>query len=398
MHKPVLVIMAGGTGGHVFPGLAVAAKMLNLGWQVQWIGTRDKMEADIVPKHNINIHFVDIGGVRGKSWQTKLKTPFVLFSALIQAKRILSTINPDVVLGMGGYASGPGGLACKLLSIPLIVHEQNAVFGMTNFYLSKIATKTLTGFDLCKSVHKKPKQTHFVGNPIREGFFEIPLKKYDECDDVDSTINVLVVGGSLGALALNQIVPEVLEKVVQSSAAINLNVRHQAGAGKHHDVINTYNKLSNEISAEVHEFIDDMIASFTWADIIVCRAGALTVAEVAGAGRAAIFVPLPIAVDDHQTANAHYLSEQGAALVIQQTQLAQDLPDAILQLSSNHKLRLDTASQARQLSQSSATYAVADVIQTVAHSRVTSKKQATSTQDSAKQDTSSKQGMNGNGN
>ena len=351
---PRLLIMAGGTGGHVFPGLAVAHYMQTIGWQIDWMGTADKMEAELVPKHGISIHFIDIGGVRGKGLATKLKTPFRLLKAFMQARKLLKKLQPNAVLGMGGYASGPGGLAAYTLGIPLLVHEQNAVFGMTNKYLSKLAAYTLTGFDLSHPSNNldNAKKLHFVGNPIRNGFFTIPEMQVK----ADAAINILIVGGSLGALALNQQVPSILKSLM---ATFTIAVKHQSGKNKQLEVIAEYENLAN---CDVLEFIDDMESTFAWADIIICRAGALTVAEVAGSGRAAIFVPLPIAVDDHQTANARSLSDNGAAILLPQTEIKTSLKTHLMTLCEHHKLRLDMGKKARQLARAEATQAVSEFI------------------------------------
>lgn len=383
MNSPLLVIMAGGTGGHVFPGLAVAQHMRDKAWDVQWIGTADKMEAQLVPKHNITIHFINIGGVRGKSLLTKCLTPFKLLGALVQSFILLRKLNPSVVLGMGGYASGPGAIAAWLLNIPIVVHEQNAVFGMTNRYLAKISTYTLTGFDISavtKTKHRIPKKIHYVGNPIRQGFYDInpkvvlgthssneaPKKNINTPEQVqtenDETINILIVGGSLGALALNEIVPTVLSELDKS---YTIKVVHQSGRNKHVQVQQAYDNIQNNV--QVIEFIDDMEVVFDWADIIICRAGALTVAEVAGAGRVAIFVPLPIAVDDHQSANAQYLSDKGGALLIQQSQLATLLPNALVDLCSCASKRHTMAAIARTYAHENATEEVAKFIQQAAN-------------------------------
>jgi UDP-N-acetylglucosamine--N-acetylmuramyl-(pentapeptide) pyrophosphoryl-undecaprenol N-acetylglucosamine transferase len=360
MNKHSVVIMAGGTGGHVFPGLAVASLMREKGWQVEWIGTADKMEAQLVPKHGFNIHFINIGGLRGKSIITQLITPFKLAGALFQAIALLRKLKPSAVLGMGGYASGPGGIAAWLLQVPLVVHEQNAVFGMTNRYLAKMATFTLTGFDLAGVVpanaanKSSPSNTHYVGNPIRQDFFDIAPKHL-----ANSTqgLNILIVGGSLGALALNQIVPKVL---ITLGERFSVSVKHQSGANKHAQVQAAYHNMPN---VEVIEFIDNMQSAFSWSDIIICRAGALTVAEVAGAGRVAIFVPLPSAVDDHQSANARYLSDKGGALLIQQSALETSLLPALETVCLSLEKRDEIASIARASAHKNATFEVASFIE-----------------------------------
>ncbi len=348
-----LVIMAGGTGGHVFPGLAVAHKMQALGWQIHWIGTADKMEAQLVPKHGFTIHYIRIAGVRGKNIITKLSTPFMLLRAWMQARKLLQKIHPDVVLGMGGYASGPGGLAAYTLGIPIVIHEQNAVFGMTNRYLAKIASAALTGFNLSNTnhEHKAPKHCQFVGNPIRAEFYDVP-----PIEESQTHTNILIVGGSLGALALNQHLPQILKTL---SIRHKIAIKHQTGKGKLQQVEHDYGDCS---FAQAVEFIDDMQADFAWADLIICRAGALTVAEVAGAGRAAIFVPLPIAVDDHQTQNANILSSHGAAVTLAQADLPQQLPALLESLCSDRSTLQNMGRLAKDCAIQDATAKVARVL------------------------------------
>ncbi|MFT6268567.1 MAG: UDP-N-acetylglucosamine--N-acetylmuramyl-(pentapeptide) pyrophosphoryl-undecaprenol N-acetylglucosamine transferase [Alphaproteobacteria bacterium] len=378
MNNNLLVIMAGGTGGHVFPGLAVANHMREKDWNIEWIGTADKMEAQLVPKHGFAIHFIKIGGLRGKSLITKLLTPFKLLGALLQSITLLRKLKPSVVLGMGGYASGPGGIAAWLLNIPLIVHEQNAVFGMTNRYLARLATYTLTGFDLSSlqdadNTKRLPVNVNYVGNPIRKGFFDIAPSHLTNSNQVSNnpqhttTNNILIVGGSLGALALNQIVPRIL---LTLSRDFSISVMHQSGKNKYIQVQEAYQNMPN---VEVIEFIDNMESAFSWADIIICRAGALTVAEVAGAGRVAIFVPLPIAVDDHQTANAKYLSDQGAAILIPQAQLDSALLSILNDLCHSAKRRQEMALKAKSCAHRNATTEVATFIEKAVKIKLTSK-------------------------
>jgi UDP-N-acetylglucosamine--N-acetylmuramyl-(pentapeptide) pyrophosphoryl-undecaprenol N-acetylglucosamine transferase len=362
---PLLMVMAGGTGGHVFPGLAVAHHMHQMGWDVQWIGTADKMEAQLVPKHGFAIHFIKIGGMRGKSAINKLLSPFRLIIALIQSLLVFRRLRPTVVLGMGGYASGPGGIAAWLLNIPLVIHEQNAVFGMTNRYLARVARYTLTGFDLSgskllntpstKNSDKGLKQVancYYVGNPIREEFFAIKPKNIEKNADV----NILIVGGSLGALALNLTVPSVLSELTQK---YSLKIKHQSGKGKLEQVKIAYENMPN---VDVIEFIDNMQEAFDWSDIIICRSGALSVAEVAGAGRVAVFVPLPIAVDDHQTKNAKYLSEQQAAILIPQPQLEASLLSTLHDLCESVQTRINIAKAAKACAHKNATNDISSYI------------------------------------
>lgn len=367
VQQPLLVIMAGGTGGHVFPGLAVAKEMVKQGWRVEWFGTADKMEAQVVPKQGYTIHFLDVRGVRGKGLLAKLRSPFMLISSVLRARKLLQELQANAVLGMGGFASGPGGLAAWILGIPVIIHEQNAVFGMTNRYLAKVAKRVLCGFDIQNSAmaRRSPQNVEFVGNPVREEFFE--LAKTERTD----AFRILVVGGSLGALALNECIPAVIQKLRQT---YSIQVVHQAGKGKAAPVAKAYAAFATfatiQQSADtkvadqnrVLEFIDDIPTEFANADIVICRAGALTVAEVAATSSCAIFVPLPIAVDDHQTYNARSLSDNKAALLIQQDKLSGNLYSQLNELLSNPQQITDMGCKARSLSIQDATLKVTAAI------------------------------------
>lgn len=332
------LIMAGGTGGHVFPGLAVANALRNEGWDIHWLGTAERMEAQVVPKHDIPIHFIPVKGLRGKGVSARLQGAVALVKSLFSARRIIKRLQPDIVIGFGGYASGPGGVAAKSLGIPVIVHEQNAAAGMTNKLLSKIASRVLLGFNDAKEQFSGVgAKVHTVGNPVRDEIWQVMPKSVDiNASNSEATLenrgkrtdslNMLVVGGSLGAQILNETVPEtcgVLE---------GLSIKHQCGKGNSKSVAQAYKSAGADMSKiDVSDFIDDMAAAYEWADFIVCRAGALTVSEVAAAGRAAIFVPLPFAVDDHQTKNAQSLVKQNAALMIAQSVLKENLGQAVRQ-------------------------------------------------------------------
>lgn len=306
------LIMAGGTGGHVFPGLAVANALRKEGWDIHWLGTAERMEAQVVPKHDIPIHFIPVKGLRGKGVSARLQGAVALVKSLFSARRIIKRLQPDIVVGFGGYASGPGGVAAKSLGIPVIVHEQNAAAGMTNKLLSKFASCVLLGFNDAKEQFSGvADKVHTVGNPVRDEIWQVMPKAEDNnagahANNLENPLgnnsgdkqglNMLVVGGSLGAQILNETVPGtcgVLE---------GLSIKHQCGKGNSESVTQAYKSAGADMSkVDVSDFIDDMAAAYEWADFIVCRAGALTVSEVAAAGRAAIFVPLPFAVDDHQT-------------------------------------------------------------------------------------------------
>lgn len=307
-----LLVMAGGTGGHVFPGLAVADALRAQGWTIHWLGTADRMEADLVPAHGYPISFIPVQGVRGNGVRRLLAAPFRILKAILQARRVLREFRPDVVLGMGGFASGPGGVAAWLAGIPLVLHEQNAAAGMTNRLLSRLANRVLMGFD---GAFAPAAKVHYVGNPVRDAV--VALAQADQpAWQGERPLQVLIVGGSLGARILNQVVPAALAGVT------GLTVRHQTGKGNQAAVEQVWQAAGG--TATVSEFITDMAAAYAWADLIICRAGALTVAEVAAAGVPAIFVPLPHAVDDHQTRNAESLTRVGGALLMPQSTLTAD--------------------------------------------------------------------------
>jgi UDP-N-acetylglucosamine--N-acetylmuramyl-(pentapeptide) pyrophosphoryl-undecaprenol N-acetylglucosamine transferase len=300
-----IVIMAGGTGGHVFPALAVAQTLIEKGWQVSWLGTQKGLEGRVIPEQGIEIDWLSVAGVRGKGWLSKITAVLLLIKACIQAAKILRKRKPDVVLGMGGFVAGPGGLMAKLLGIPLIIHEQNRVPGTTNRLLAGMANQVLEAFP--DSFNKKL-NAKFTGNPLRKQFVGCAERK-----EAHQGINILVVGGSQGAQILNEVVPDAL-------AELNgVEVRHQTGTAMQEQVESRYKELG--VKAEVNAFIEDMVSAYQWADLVICRSGAMTVSEVAVAGVPAIFIPLPNAIDDHQTANARYLADAGAGLILRQKDL-----------------------------------------------------------------------------
>ncbi|KMT65625.1 undecaprenyldiphospho-muramoylpentapeptide beta-N-acetylglucosaminyltransferase [Catenovulum maritimum] len=305
MAKKIL-IMAGGTGGHIFPGLAIADELSNKGWQVLWLGTADRMEADLVPNAGYPIEFIEIKGVRNKGIIRKVLTPLMVINAVLQARKIIKKFKPDVVVGFGGYAALPGGIAAKLSAIPLVIHEQNAAAGLTNRILSKIAAKVLVAFD---NVTNLPDTTVKVGNPLRQQI----LTKTTRGNAAE--LSILVVGGSLGAQVLNQQVPAALKQL----EANNIKVLHQAGKGKLESTLESYQGFTGEY--QVVEFITDMAQAYQAADLVICRAGALTVSELAQTGIASVLVPLPHAVDDHQTKNAQVLVNAKAGILLPQTEL-----------------------------------------------------------------------------
>lgn len=307
--RPTILVMAGGTGGHIFPGIAVADALAEQGWNVHWLGTAERMEADLVPKHGYSISFINIAGIRNKGWKTWLKTPFKILQSVMQSVKVLKKVQPDVVLGMGGYASAPGGVAAWLLRIPLVLHEQNAVAGMTNRFLSHFARKTISAFPGAFSERVTPM---VLGNPLRGDIIAIDNTVPEK---PATSKKVLVVGGSLGAKVLNDVVPQAMKQIKVQS----IDVWHQTGCGNEQAVMTSYQDFGlPEDKVKVTEFIDNMASAYQWADVVICRAGALTVSELAMAAKPAIFVPLPHAVDDHQTKNAMYLVSCGAAKLIAQ--------------------------------------------------------------------------------
>ncbi|SIR47143.1 UDP-N-acetylglucosamine-N-acetylmuramylpentapeptide N-acetylglucosamine transferase [Aeromonas sp. RU39B] len=345
-----LLVMAGGTGGHVFPGLAVADRLKDQGWTIHWLGTADRMEAELVPSHGYPISFIDIQGVRGNGIKRLLAAPYRVVKSILQARQVLRDIRPDVVLGMGGFASGPGGVAAWMAGIPLLLHEQNASAGLTNKLLAKIARRVLMAFP---GAFAPSSRTAVVGNPVRPEVVALPDPVVRMAHG-DRPLRLLIIGGSLGARVLNEQVP-----LAVAAAGIPIEVRHQTGKGNQEAVSTAYSKLG--LTADVSDFIKDMAGAYAWADLVVCRAGALTVSEVAAAGLAAIFVPLPHAVDDHQTRNALTLVDGGAAEFLAQADLTPaSLAARLVWLAGRRDTLLNMAQAARRIAIVDAAERVAD--------------------------------------
>lgn len=303
-----VLVMAGGTGGHVFPALAVAERLRAQGHEIVWIGTAGSFESRKVPEHGFALEYIRVRGLRGKGWKSLLGAPLLLARSLLDALAVLRRQRPAVVLGMGGYAAGPGGLAAWLLRRPLVIHEQNAAAGLTNRVLARLARTVLEAFPRTFA------RAQTVGNPVRAGFSAVPAPETRIATHA-GPLRVLVVGGSLGAKALNTLVPAAL---AQFAAESRPQVRHQAGRTL--DVaLAAYRDTG--VAAEISAFIDDMPAAYAWADLVICRAGASTVAELAASGSAALLVPFPYAVDDHQTRNGEFLVQAGAAQLVQEREL-----------------------------------------------------------------------------
>jgi len=350
--RPVL-IMAGGTGGHVFPALAVADELRSRGIPVVWLGTKAGIESKLVPQAGYPIEWLSISGLRGKNFLTLLLAPLRLNIACWQALTILLKIKPCAVLGMGGFASGPGGLMAWVIDKPLIVHEQNAIAGLTNKILARFANTVLQAFpDVFK-------QAETTGNPVRTSICEItkPEQRFLQRGEKPGIkLRLLIIGGSLGATKLNEIIPQALAKIDKN---IRPEVIHQTGVKNIETAKSHY--LDKAVEAKVEAFIDDMPAVYQWADLVICRAGAMTVFELAAAGVASVLVPYPHAVDDHQTHNAYYLEQAGAAIVKQQATLSVDwLVDVLNDFSANREKLLAMAIAARKLAKPNSTKVIAD--------------------------------------
>ncbi len=360
--KPkTLMVMAGGTGGHIFPALAVADELKARGWRVVWLGNPEGMEARIVPQQGYEMAWVKFAALRGKGLLRKLLLPLNLFKAFAQAGKAIKTFKPDVVLGMGGYITFPGGAMAMLHGIPLVIHEQNAVAGLANQALGRIANLCLSGFP-----NVLP-NAQWVGNPVRAEIAALPTPEIRMASQTaqiaanasgqnPKRLRLLVVGGSLGAQALNEIVPKGIALLPED---VRPEIVHQAGEKQIQILKSNYEKVGVEARCEA--FISDMAAAYAWADVVICRAGALTVAELAAAGVASVLVPFPFAVDDHQTVNAQFLAKQDAAICLAQPLLTAAAVAELLQKPAQEWQAM--ASKARACGKPLATQAVADLIE-----------------------------------
>jgi len=322
MKQKCALVMAGGTGGHIFPGLAVAEALRERGWRVHWLGAPDSMESQLVPPRGFTFEAVSFGGVRGKGLTTLAFLPLKLLRAFWQSLQVVRRVKPDVVLGLGGYITFPGGMMASLCGKPLVLHEQNSVAGLANKVLAQLADRVFTAFPDVFAT------SQWVGNPLRSAFTQqaTPAERFA---GRSGPLRVLVVGGSLGAKALNDIVPQALALMPQASRP---QVIHQSGA-KQIDALRA-NYEAAGVHAELTPFIDDTASAFAQADLVICRAGASTVTELAAVGVAALFVPFPFAVDDHQTTNAQFLVASGGGWLVPQTELtAQNLAERLMALS-----------------------------------------------------------------
>ena len=344
-----LMVMAGGTGGHVYPAMAVADYLKAKGWNIVWLCTEGGMENSLIASKDYQKAMITMRGVRGKGVLGWVLLPVKLSIALVQSYKAIAKFQPNLVLGMGGFAAFPGGLMAWISRKPLVIHEQNSVAGLTNKTLAHFAKKVLTAFPAAFG-----SKALLVGNPVRAYITEI-LSPVARLEDHTGQLRLLVVGGSLGAQALNDVLPKALAEIAPESRPL---VVHQAGE-KHITALQANYQVAG-VSADTKAFIQDMAAMYSWADIVICRAGALTIAEVSAAGVASVLVPFPFAVDDHQTSNAHYLSEAGAAILISQTEFTVAKVVTLLQ-NLTRKQCLAMAIKARALGKPEATATVANI-------------------------------------
>ena len=349
--RPVL-IMAGGTGGHVFPALAVAEELSARGVAVSWLGTQRGLEARVVPAAGYTLETMRVSGIRGKGVMKMITAPFMLMIALLQALFIQLRLRPCAVLGMGGFAAGPGGVIAWLLRRPLLIHEQNSVAGMTNRWLAPLARVVMEAFP---GSLRASRQAVHTGNPVRAEITRLPSPS-ERFAGHSGALRVLVIGGSLGARALNEVMPAA---VGQLAAAQDLQIRHQTGSADLESVQSAYASL--DVDATADAFIEDMAAAYSWADVVICRSGALTIAELAVVGVASILVPFPHATDDHQTGNARFLADAGAAILMpQETMSAEKLAGLLGDFSRQRTMLLEMACRAHALAMPDAARRVAE--------------------------------------
>ncbi len=357
--KPLhILVMAGGTGGHVFPALAVADELRARGVEVTWLGSRRGLEADVVPKAGYPIDYINVSGLRGKGVLSWIVAPVKLLMALAQGWAIMRRRHPSAVLGMGGFVTGPGGLAAWMTRCPLLIHEQNARAGLTNRLLVPFAKRVMEAFP--GSIKNRNNILH-TGNPLRADFSNNGEESREVKKSDDDPLRLLVVGGSLGATRLNEVVPAALAGLPTEARP---EVWHQAGKRNSDSAQAAYKDAG--IDARVVAFIPDMAEAYRWADLVLCRSGAMTVAELAAVGVASILVPFPYAVDDHQTANAHYLTDNSAAVLLPQAQLTPERLGELIKEATPETLR-KMADAARRLALMDATRDVADQCMEVAH-------------------------------
>ena len=343
----MLMVMAGGTGGHIYPALAIAKQLQQKGVSIVWLGTREGLEARVIPQQGFDIEWIDIKGVRGTGLLRWLKLPLQLSKAVFQTIAIFNRRKPDALLSMGGFVAGPGGIAGKLKRIPLILHEANAIVGLTNKVLAHIATKVMCAFPNTRGLAK---DTEVVGNPVRDDIIALHQAN-QRLSQNETRLRLLIVGGSQGALSLNKTLPDAISLL---DPAIRPEIRHQTGKGRSDEVIEDYQKYGFEV--DVREYLDDIAGSYAWADLIICRAGAMTVAEITTAGLPALIVPYPYSAGDHQVFNAQYLVENNAAdLLLHQDLSSESLAAKLSRLLTDQQLLAQMSANSLALAKTDAT-------------------------------------------
>lgn len=353
----LVLIMAGGTGGHVYPALATAEELMARGCRVEWLGTERGIESRLVPAAGIKLHFLSVSGLRGKGALALVKAPFMLMLAIMQAMKLCFQLKPACVLGMGGFASGPGGLSAWMQRRPLVIQEQNAIPGTTNRILARLASRVLEGFEGAFSGVGLKVNAVYTGNPVRKSI-QAPVA----AEEPGEQLKVLVVGGSLGAAVLNEVVPAAMKKLPVSKRP---QVWQQTGPTQFDTCAENYRRAG--VDAKITSYIDDMAEAYRWADVVVCRAGALTITELASAGVASLLVPYPHAIDDHQTRNAQWLVSRGAALLVPQPEFsAEKLADTVLDWVNNPTQLTLMTKQAALCARNDAAERVADICLEVA--------------------------------
>ena len=349
--KPI-VVMAGGTGGHVFPALAVAEYLRGNGETIVWFGTRAGIEARVVPAAHFAVEWISVQGLRGKGLLDLALAPLKLCLAFLQALRALIRLRPKAVLGMGGFVSGPGGFVAWLLDIPLFIHEQNSVIGLTNRLLCRLASRSYFAFP--DAAHNVPR-SECIGNPVRADLANLPAPEIRFNSDTGQPMNLLVIGGSLGAASLNRYLPEAVALI---DASQRPHIKHQCGSKHVERCEQNYRDVG--VDVEVCGFVDDMRGAYAWADLVVCRSGALTIAELAAVGVASILIPYPYAVDNHQYFNARFLEQKQAARIVTEDELnAQTLSSQLIYFQQHRDERLSMAVNARALAKPEATESLA---------------------------------------
>lgn len=358
-NSKTVMVMAGGTGGHVFPALAAAKQFQEQGFSVIWLGTRAGIESDIVPKAGIEICYLDVAGVRGQGFKRLLFAPLKIARSIFSVLNIVKQRKPILVLGMGGFVTGPGGIGAWLSRTPLFIHEQNAIAGFTNKVLARFATKVFQAFPETFA----GKKVLTTGNPVRKEIYALGEPE-QRLINRTGQLQILILGGSQGAVALNELVPEAFALL---KGKVDFSIRHQAGGKNLEKTKAVYQ--SHQVDADVTPFIDDMAEAYAWADLVICRSGALTVCELAAAGVPALLIPYPHAVDDHQTRNGEYLVKQGAAVLVQQRVLtAKMLAELIEQQLADRKALLKMAQNARKAAVFNATeQVVMQSLEAIAH-------------------------------